>query len=217
MRRSRRCCACSPASTATSARPPSCSASAVPPSTTSCTGSACASAPTPLRSFDPRPFMTPSPRILVAAFCTALALAACGTSDPAGLVASAKKYLAESNPKSAIIQLKSALQKEPDNAEARFLLAQALLDGGDPVNAETEARKARELKYPDDAVVPLLARAMVQRDQPRTAVNEFGARKLGTPAARADLAASLALAQLRLGDKAAAERLVADAAREAPD
>jgi len=161
--------------------------------------------------------MTRSLRTLLAGLCTALALAACGASDPAGLVASAKKYLAESNPKSAIIQLKSALQKEPDNAEARFLLAQALLDAGDPVNAETEARKALELRYPDDAVVPLIARAMVLRDQPRTLVNEFGARKLGTPAARADLAASLALAQLRLGDRPAAERLAADAAREAPD
>ena len=160
--------------------------------------------------------MTRSPRILVAACCTALALAACGTSDPAELVASAKNYLASPirSPRSS--SSRARCRRRPTTPR-RASCWPGALDGGDPVNAETEARKALTCAIRRTTSYPLLARAMVLRDQPRMAVNEFGARKLGTPAARADLAASLALAHLRLGDKVAAERLAADAARQAPD
>ena len=49
----------------------------------------------------------------------ALALAGCSSqNDPAALVASAKAALAKSDLPTATIQLKNALQKAPDNAEA---------------------------------------------------------------------------------------------------
>ena len=46
--------------------------------------------------------------------------------DPEALVASAKALLAKNDNSAAIIQLKNALQKDPDIAEARFLLGKAL-------------------------------------------------------------------------------------------
>jgi tetratricopeptide (TPR) repeat protein len=58
------------------------------------------------------------------------------------------------------------LQKNPQLAEARFLLAKALLDGGDPTGAEVELRKAQDLNYPPDQVTPLLARTMLLLGQP---------------------------------------------------
>ena len=58
------------------------------------------------------------------------ALAGCGKNDPSAFIASAKSYMAKSDYKAATIQLKSALQEAPDNAEARVLLAKSLLEAG---------------------------------------------------------------------------------------
>ena len=60
----------------------------------------------------------------------ALLLGACGGDSPESLIASGKEYLAKSDSKAAVIQVKNALQQNPNLAEARFLLVRALLDGG---------------------------------------------------------------------------------------
>ena len=51
--------------------------------------------------------------------------------NPDALLSSAKDYLAKNDRKAAVIQLKNALEKRPDFAEARFLLGQTLLGAGD--------------------------------------------------------------------------------------
>jgi len=154
-------------------------------------------------------------RLLAA--CLAITLVACGTGDPAALVASAKTYLAQANPQTAIIQLKSALQKSPDNAEGRALLARALLDIGDPVGAETEIRKAIALRWSEDEAYPLLARAMNGQAKFRAVISELDGRNLGTPQARADLAGSIATARMNSGDLPGARAAIAAAARELPE
>ena len=68
----------------------------------------------------------------VAAVLAALALAGCFGKDASSYVTSARTYLAKSDYNAAIIEAKNALQKEPDNAEARVLLATSLLESGDP-------------------------------------------------------------------------------------
>src|SRR5258705_2700126 len=81
-------------------------------------------------------------------------LAGCGPSTPEALVASAKEYLAKNDRNAAVIQLKTALQTNPDDAEARFLLGKSLLETGEVASAEKELRKAAELKYPSDHIAP---------------------------------------------------------------
>jgi len=54
-------------------------------------------------------------------------LAACAE-KPAALVASAKRYLAKGDQNAAVIQLRSAVQKNNDLAEARYLPGTTLLD-----------------------------------------------------------------------------------------
>jgi putative PEP-CTERM system TPR-repeat lipoprotein len=131
----------------------------------------------------------------------ALVLAACGRNDPASLVASARGYMEKNDNKAAIIQLKNALQAAPDSAEARYLLGKALLENGEPGAAETEIRKAIDLKYPADETYPLLARALLQQGQYQKVVSALADRKLTTPLAQADALTSLGLARLGLDQK----------------
>src|SRR5439155_10502605 len=100
--------------------------------------------------------------LLVVGVLLVVALSAgCAKDTPDALVASAKEYLAKNDPKAAIIELRNAVQKKPDFGEARFLLGKTLLDGGDVLTAERELRKAMELDYAPDQVIPQLARALL--------------------------------------------------------
>ena len=49
-------------------------------------------------------------------------LVSCGQKTPQELVAEAKQYEKKGDTKAAIIELKNALQKNPDEAEARYFL-----------------------------------------------------------------------------------------------
>ena len=129
----------------------------------------------------------------------ALALVACGGDKPEAMLASARDYLAKNDTKAAIIQLKNALQENPELAEGRFLLGRALLQGGDLAGSETELRKALALKHSSEAVVPLLAQTMLAQRQFKKLVDEFASTELSKPEAQSDLKTSLASAYGGLG------------------
>ena len=120
-------------------------------------------------------------------FAFAMLLAGCGGESPAQMVASAKAYIAKNELRSAAIQLRNALQKEPENAEARYLYGTTLLDAEDPVSAEKEFRRALEYGYSPDAVYPRLARAMLDQGNPEKLISEMADRKLADPSAQAEL------------------------------
>src|SRR6476469_543050 len=84
-------------------------------------------------------------------------LAACAKDAPATYIASAKSYMAKRDYKAAVVEAKNALQRQPDNGEARLLLATALMETGDAAGAEAEVRKAIVASAPDDRTYPLLA------------------------------------------------------------
>src|SRR2546430_2464351 len=124
----------------------------------------------------------------VAFVFTATFLVGCAPAEtPETLLASAKQYISKNDSKAAIIQLKNALQKNPELAEGRFLLGTLLLSTGDAPGAEKELRKARELKYPADQVVPTLARSMIVLGKYKEVVDEFAAVQVTTPQAKAEL------------------------------
>lgn len=137
-----------------------------------------------------------------------LLLTACGGDSPEKLMSSARDYLRKHDAKAAAIQIKSALQKNPDSIDARFLLGKALFESGDPVGAEVELRRALESGYAEDEVVPLIARALLVKGQAKDLINAYAKKQLKSPEAQADLVASLAAAHAAVGDLAAAESAV---------
>ncbi|HOL65497.1 MAG TPA: hypothetical protein PLB97_09240, partial [Accumulibacter sp.] len=60
-------------------------------------------------------------RATASALLAALLLVGCGADKPENALASAKEFLAKNDRKAAVVQLKNALQGNPDYAEARFL------------------------------------------------------------------------------------------------
>lgn len=143
--------------------------------------------------------MKSKPLIALPIVLAALALAGCADESPEKRIAAAKEYLQKKDSKSAVIEIKNALQKNPDLGEARYLLGSTLLAEGNVVAAEVELRKALDAKYAADAVVPDLARSMLLLGQSKKLVDEFGATKLGKPAADANLQTTLTAAYAMLG------------------
>lgn len=145
----------------------------------------------------------------IAALCGALV--ACSGNNPEAMLASAKDYLAKKDTKSAVIQLKNALEKNPDLGEARYLLGRSLLATGDLPAAEKELRRARDLKYPADQVDPALASTWVGLGRNQQVVDEMTQAKGATPAATAELKTALGQAELGIGKPDLAKAAFAEA------
>lgn len=141
----------------------------------------------------------------LSALLASIVLVGCGGEKPDAMLASARDYLAKNDSKAAVIQLKNALQGNPNLAEARFLLGNALLEGGDATAAEVELRKALELKHPTDQVTPVLARALLVQGQFRKVSDEFAKAAMTSPESRADLQTTVGQAYLLQGNSEAAQ------------
>lgn len=164
--------------------------------------------------------MTPSPSKFPKALSTlllALVLSACGGDSPENLIASSKDFLAKNDSKAAVIELKNALQQNPNLAEGRFLLGSALLENGDPAGAEVELRRALELKYPADAAIPLIARSLLLRGQTKDIIEEFGTLELSSNQSKAALATTLSAAYAALGKTDRAKSLLGEALASDPE
>ena len=111
-------------------------------------------------------------------------LAACGKSESsASLMAEAKQFQAKGDNKSAIIQLKNAVLKNPEDAQARLLLGTIYVNTGEPASAEKELRKAKTLGATDAAVAVPLAQALLAQQQFQKVIDETAAGAGGKDAA----------------------------------
>ncbi|MGZ8255804.1 MAG: tetratricopeptide repeat protein, partial [Burkholderiaceae bacterium] len=88
-------------------------------------------------------------------------LGACTPDGPDQFLASARDYMSRSDYSAASIQARNAVKAQPDSAEARLLLGQALLKANDPAAAESELRRALESGGSANDILPLLAQAML--------------------------------------------------------
>jgi putative PEP-CTERM system TPR-repeat lipoprotein len=163
----------------------------------------------------PLPRRTFRPRFAALALAAALA-AGCGQESAEKLVASAKDFIAKKDYRSAEVQLKTALQQQPELGEARYLLGLALLEAGDYVSAEKELRRALDYKYSPDAAYPKLARALVLQNEHKKVVSELAAVQPQDPAARASLKTELGYSYLALGQVKEARAAFAAALADRP-
>lgn len=104
------------------------------------------------------------------------------TETTASLLADAKQYQQKGDTKAALIQLKNAVAKSPEDGEARLALGTFYMDNGDIVSAEKELRKARALKIDDKRVLPALARATLGLGQAKKVLEDVSPEAARTSA-----------------------------------
>ena len=87
-------------------------------------------------------------RSIGALIVLAMIIAGCSKS-PEQLLTDAKESVAAKDHPTAIVELKNLLQVDPDNVEARLMLARSSLVVADPLSAEKELARAAELGASD--------------------------------------------------------------------
>lgn len=103
-------------------------------------------------------------------------LSACGNNQStATLLAEAKQYQQKGDVKAAMIQLKNAVAKSPEDAEARLQLGALHLEMGDAVSADKELRKARSLGAEAKRVLPLLGQANMAQGRAKEMLDDISA------------------------------------------
>ncbi|MEQ1600220.1 MAG: PEP-CTERM system TPR-repeat protein PrsT [Methylophilaceae bacterium] len=97
----------------------------------------------------------------------------CGKAETSQkLVLEAKQYQQKGDNKAAVIQLKNALQKNPDDAEARYLLGTIYNQIGDVQSAEKELRRALTLGVDAAKILPELGKALVTQGEFQKVLDE---------------------------------------------
>lgn len=159
------------------------------------------------------------PSALFIALALSVGLAACGGESGDALLQKAEQSLRAGDRNAAVIHLKSAIQADEKNAEARFLLGKLQLEMGNFASAEKELKRAREAGYAVDKVNPLLARALIGLGEFKRVLEELPEPEKGS-AAEVPLLVVRATAQIGEGEKEAARaslRRAAEAAPQDPD
>jgi putative PEP-CTERM system TPR-repeat lipoprotein len=94
-------------------------------------------------------------------FLLGAGLAGCNRDkSTAELLTDAKQYQQKGDQKAALIQLKNAVAKSPEDGEARLALGSLYLEMGDTVSADKELRKAASLGIAPARTLPQLAKAL---------------------------------------------------------
>ncbi len=113
---------------------------------------------------------------LVLTLLLSVGISACSrTETTESLLADAKQYQQKGDNKAALIQLKNAVAKAPEDGEARMLLATLYSELGDAVSAEKETRKAMGLGIAPERTLPLLAKSLVATGQFQKVLDEIPA------------------------------------------
>src|SRR5688500_17019987 len=138
-----------------------------------------------------------------------LALAACceQPQDPQVLIAKAEDYRNKGNYPAAIIELKNVVQKNPDHAEARYLLGIGYLDVGDAKSAEAELRRALSLGADAAKAQPALAKSLLAQGRLQEVLDATDPARIPEARDSADMLNLRGLAQLYLRRPAEATQL----------
>ena len=107
------------------------------------------------------------------------ALAAANADQSNAYYDDARAYLEKGDVNAAVIQLKNALQSDPDNVAARYLLGEIYVRLGNGVAAEKELRKARARGLDESRVIVALGRAYLLQGKFDRVIEEIKSGKRG--------------------------------------
>ena len=127
-----------------------------------------------------------------------------------GSVQDVVQYRKDEDPKAALITLKNAIRKSPQDPAIRVEIAKLYFQLGDVASAEREARAARDLKGGEADYLPVLLDAMLARKEFKEIYDEIepGDRN---PVLESKIRTALGTAAVRLGYDTRAEALLRDA------
>ncbi len=91
----------------------------------------------------------------------------------ADYLSDARTALRKGDLKTAQIELRNAVRADPQNAQARFLLAQVQLQLGDPAAAEQQARAAQDRGYDPLQTTPVIGQALLMQNRPVDLLKQF--------------------------------------------
>ena len=152
-----------------------------------------------------------------AAFAAVLYAVVCpaGSAKETSTVKEAEQFVADSDLKAALITLKNAIRKAPQDPAVRMQAARLYLQLGDVRSAEREARAARELKADEADYLPTLIDALLRQRKFRDLYDlvEPGDRE---PVLEGKVRTALGIAAVRLGYDTRAEALLRDAIKLDP-
>ena len=110
----------------------------------------------------------------------------------------AKDFKTEGKLQSSVIELKNALQKNPDSAEARWLLGEIYVELDQAPEAEQELVKAKELGFDEEAVQVPLGKALLAEGLYQRVLSEIEANPAFSPASQSQITAVRGEAHLGL-------------------
>ena len=121
----------------------------------------------------------------------------------------------DEDPKAALITLKNAIRKSPQDPALHVKIARLYFQIGDAASAEREARAARDLKGDEADYLPVLLDAMLARKEFKEIYDliEPGDR---SPVLESKVRTALGTAAVRLGYDTKAEALLRDAIKLDP-
>jgi len=148
--------------------------------------------------------------VLLVIIAGGLIACAPGASDKE-LLDSAKSYMAENQIREAAIELKNALQANPKNAEARYLLGEINMQIGDLASAEKEFQRALQMGWSAQAALIEKTRAMIAQKKYKEVLKRSNTTIGWSETAQANLLALEAVAHAGEGDLLKAKNIILSA------
>lgn len=154
---------------------------------------------------------------LAVALLVGVGLAGCGNrQSPQDLFKEAQKDHASGKDATAVIQLKNALQKDPNYGDARYLLGQLYERTGNLAAAEDELRRAKQSGVKNDQLMGDLVKVYLERAEFQRVIDEILPDPASPPQVQADYLTNRGDAFLGLGDLQGAEASFDAAVKIAP-
>jgi putative PEP-CTERM system TPR-repeat lipoprotein len=155
--------------------------------------------------------------VVLTALTSVAILASSGCSarvTPAERVATAREHMSKGAMSAAVVELKSALQEAPQNADARLALAEASYWLGDLDSAAKEIERARSAGAPEERVLPLQYEILLTQRSFDAADELLKRDSHSSPLRKLTVAARIDNGR---GNAAAAEEKLTAALHDAPD